>query len=118
MRDGPIVAKSNALGRKILLVRVAGGAAIVLLGFQQQVLPAGLITAPWYMNAYSILQPYLEEAIKRDAFDIAQWGKWRSCCGGGFNLGQGRLYGRFWGFRSTESCSRSKENNGKGGQHR
>src|SRR2546421_4834532 len=123
MRDGPIVAKSNALGRKILLVRVAGGAAIVLLGFQQQVLPAGLITAPWYMNAYSILQPYLEEAIKRDAFDIAQWGKWRSCCGAGFNIGQGRLYCRFRGSRSvglgsTESCTRSEEYNGEGGQHR
>lgn len=73
------------------------------------------------MNAYSILQPYLEEAIKRDALDITQWGKWRSCCGGGFNRGQGRLYGRFGGWRSvggTESCTRSKEYNGKGGQHR
>ena len=42
MRGGEIVGKNNALGRKILLVRVAGGGAIVLLGFQQQALPAGL----------------------------------------------------------------------------
>jgi hypothetical protein len=42
MRSSKIVGKSNALGRKILLVRVAGGGAIVLLGCQQQVLPAGL----------------------------------------------------------------------------
>src|SRR2546423_12846727 len=106
MRDGPIVAKSNALGRKILLVRVAGGAAIVLLGFQQRVLPAGLITAPWYMNAYSIRQPYLEEAIKPDAFDIAQWGKWRSCCGGAVPLRAGRARSPFLGVLKTATHSR------------
>ena len=42
MRDSPIVAKSNALGRKKLLVRVARGGAIVLLGCQQQASPTGL----------------------------------------------------------------------------
>jgi len=92
MGGGEIVGKSNALGRKILLVRVAGGGAIVLFGFQQQALLAGLYS-PHGMNAYSILHPYLEEAIKRKAFDTTQWGKWRSCCGGGFDCGQGRLYG-------------------------
>ena len=68
---------------------------------------------------YDILQPYLIEAIKGDALDIAQWGKRSSCCGTGFDLSQRRLYGRFGSSRgvsgSAESCTRSEEDDGAGG---